>query len=257
MRLTPRANLWLAGGIAYVICLVATIPAEIGASVIAQRSAGRLILLGTKGSVWNGSAREAWIVSGPTRAVIRDIRWRVSPFSLLRLRLVGDISVEGSSQATVIVTRSAVRMKDVALELPANAVGVMVPALALWDPGGTLTVKTAFFYVGNDHAEGSAYLVWRALSTPLSRVNPLGDYSATFTGSARGTEFRIATLTGPMQLTGAGVWRNVNDWKFIGDVRATSRQAELASLIRLFDPSGATANARIHLSSSPAIKKDR
>jgi hypothetical protein len=76
---TRRSSLLLAGGAAFLIALIATLPA----SLIAGRIGPRLALSGAYGSVWSGGADQVTLDGAPLGA----LEWTARPSALLRAQL--------------------------------------------------------------------------------------------------------------------------------------------------------------------------
>jgi general secretion pathway protein N len=76
---TRRSTLLLCGGLAFLIALLATLPA----SLIAGRVGPRLALSGAYGSIWSGGADQVSLDGAPLGA----LEWTAHPLALLRARL--------------------------------------------------------------------------------------------------------------------------------------------------------------------------
>src|ERR1044071_4626144 len=117
--------LYAAWGLAaYVIAFVALAPAAWLAQSVARASQQRLELRDAAGSAWSGSGR----LYARTRAGefldLGSVRWKSHPTALLRGRLAADMTVNQSPKPIrVELSPYAVTLKDLALEVPAKALG--------------------------------------------------------------------------------------------------------------------------------------
>jgi Type II secretion system (T2SS), protein N len=118
-----------------------------------------------------------------------------------------------------------------------------VPALAIWNPGGTLDFSTASFnYAGGD-SSGKANVTWRQAALALSPVKPLGEYGLAVDAKDGALNYQLTTVSGALQLEGKGRWAANAAPTFLGSARAQPNYAaQLADLLRLLgnpDSSGA------------------
>lgn len=230
-----RRRLILAGAFFYVFFLLGWLPAEVVARLVAERSNHTVFLVDPTGTVWDGGAANIIITSPMNQVSIPKIRWHARLGRLVRGQLAAELRAANDSRALVATTPTSVTLEDASITLPANLVAVLSPALSIWRPAGELKLDTAQFTVSDDGAVGQATLFWKNAATSLSRVRPLGTYSASIAGKKDAAQFVVSTLNGPLQISGQGTWRNKADWQFNGQARATQgEQAALDDLLKVF-----------------------
>lgn len=235
MALSQRSRFIFAGAFFYVFFLLGWLPAEVVARLVAERSNDTVFLVDPKGTAWDGSAASVVVISPTDQVSIGEIRWHARLDRLVRGELAAVLHAADGSRTLVATTPTSIAFEDTSITLPASIIAVIVPALSIWRPAGELKLDTAHFTVGNDGTDGQATLLWQHAGTSLSRVQPLGDYSVSINGKKSATRFTVSTLSGPLEVSGQGVWRNRNDWQFNGQARATrAKRAALDDLLKLF-----------------------
>lgn len=210
-------------------------PAEVVARLVADRSAQKVFLLNPKGTAWDGSASGILISSSAEQVVLPKLHWQARLDRLVRGQVAAELELGADSRALVATTPRSATVENASITLPANLLAIAVPTLAVWRPSGDLKLDTARLTISTDGADGQGTLQWQRAGTSLSRVHPLGDYSARIDGKTNELQFFVTTLSGPLQLNGQGSWRSKVDWEFNGQARATEgKQAELGDLLKLF-----------------------
>lgn len=235
MALSQRRRFILAGAFFYLFFLLGWLPAEVVARLVAERSKNMVVLVDPKGTAWEGRAANVIITSPNDQISIPEIRWHARLDRLMRGQLAAELRAANDSRVLVATTPTSATLEDASITLPANLIAILTPALAIWRPAGELKLETARFRVGNDGTNGQATLLWKHAGTSLSRVQPLGDYSASISARNNIAQFAVSTLSGPLQVSGQGTWRDKADWQFNGRARATQgKQAALDDLLKLF-----------------------
>lgn len=224
----------LAGVLAYFFFLLQWMPAEVLAWLIAKQTQQRVLLTEPKGTFWEGRAKP-FISNGTQSLQIEPFRWHFAQNRLIRGQLAAQLDFSSGSSVLLATTADSVTLENANLRLPASLLGILFPALSLWQPDGIFELKSPSFQLGREPSAGQADLVWRNATTSLSRVRPLGDYAFDINANQRGIDYTLKTLSGPLALGGNGYWRSRNDWTFTGNARPKpDRQAELHDLLQLF-----------------------
>ena len=86
-------------------------------------------------------------------------------------------------------------------------------------PGGDLDVSWSALHLAAREVTGHTDLAWTDARSVLSPVVPLGSFRLTLDGRGGRTEILLATLRGPLQLTGRGS-ADVRKVKFTGTADA-------------------------------------
>lgn len=234
MALTQRHRLILAGVFFYLFFLLAWMPAEVVARLVAERSQQRVFLLDPQGTAWKGSASQVVLTSSGEQIMLPKFSWNTRLDRLIRGQIAAELALGNESHALVATTPSSIALEDASVTLPAQLLTFAMPSLAVWQPSGDLKLDTKRLLVRKDGAEGQGTLLWQRAGTRLSRIQPLGDYSVNMDGKKDQLGFSVTTLSGSLQLNGQGVWRSKTDWEFNGQARADQgKQAELGDLLKL------------------------
>jgi len=220
---------------AYAAALVALAPATLIDGRLQSASEGRLRLAEARGSLWSGAG---WIEVRDAQGkagVARRLAWRVLPGSLLRARLVAQATLgQAARPFPVTLSLSRVEIADAALQLPAAALGLGVPALAPLRLSGEVLVSIAQLSLGRGGVHGEATLQWRAAGSALTPVAPLGDYEVRFKAAGTAVHGALRTLEGPLELEGEGSWSSGAAPSYLVTARVQPRhQEQLAPLLRL------------------------
>lgn len=229
----------LLGLAAYGAFLVATIPAAIVAPRLAAATGGQVRLAGASGTAWNGSARVTVAMRGATLA-LDEVRWCLLPSRLAAGRLAFALEARlGDLRATMEAARSpfAWRIDELSANGSAAALASAFPLAATWQPAGTLAVAAPSLAWDGRNATGSATAEWRDASAALSDVRPLGSWRAQATFEGPRATLALATLKGPLRLSGNGTLAIPGRLAFSGEARAEpGRERELEALLNLLGP---------------------
>jgi general secretion pathway protein N len=203
-----RLGLYLAWGfLAYVVALLALAPAAWLSQSIERASQQRLELRDPAGSAWSGSGR----LYARTRAGeffdLGSVRWKSSPAALLRGRLGADMTLnESPKPIRVELSPWSVAVKDLALEVPGRALGALAPPLEIFGPGGRLRIQSEDLRVEGEAVLGLATVEWREIRLARASGLELGSHVARLRGAGSRVDIELATLEGPLRVTGSGSW---------------------------------------------------
>jgi general secretion pathway protein N len=194
---------------AYLVFLLANLPASWLGFALERASRGALSLGEPAGTVWKGSGLLALRSGGAFRG-IADIEWRTNPLSVLAGRLSVTLSgaaPEAGLRASVSLGLGAgsVRFQNVEANAPAALLEPLVPAAAFAKPEGRLRVLADSFEIGGTGVVGAASVEW--IDAGVLQVRGLGDYRLQITGSGERAAVKLATLRGDLRLAGEGEWR--------------------------------------------------
>jgi general secretion pathway protein N len=192
---------------AYLVFLLANLPASWLGFALERSSGGALSLGEPAGTVWKGSGLLALRSGGGFRG-IADIEWHTNPLSVLAGRLSVALSgavAEAGLRASVSLGARSVRFQNVEANAPAALLEPLVPAAAFAKPEGRLRVVADSFEIGGAGVVGEASFEW--LEAGVLQVRGLGDYRLQITGTGERAELKLATLRGDLRLTGGGEWR--------------------------------------------------
>jgi general secretion pathway protein N len=227
------------GAIAYAAFLVATLPAAVVAPRLAAATGGQARLANVTGTVWNGSARLSITARGLALA-LDEVRWRFLPSRLAAGRVAFAVearlgSLRGEAQASR--TPLAWRVDELRASGDASALAAVLPLAASWQPAGTLSLEAPSMTWDGERVAGSATAEWRDAALALSSVRPLGSWRAQANAEGAAIKFSLATLKGPLRLSGNGTAPLAGRVAFSGEARAEpGREKDLESLLALLGP---------------------
>ncbi len=220
---------------AYVLTLIATLPATLVDSIVANSSNSHVRLAVASGTLWSGSAQLEVIDDQHRLAATKQITWRFSPRALLAARLALDVTSDASEHFSAAVSFSAIQLSAVDIALPASALILAAPRLGALSPSGTLRLRTEQMTISRSAASGDATVLWQNAGSALTSVSPLGNYELSLHAVDSTMQASLRTLdSGPLQLNGTGSWR-LNDAPAFSARAQINRQYQdkLAPLLRL------------------------
>lgn len=195
------------GVAAYLVFLVATLPASWLGAALERASAGALVLGDAAGTVWKGRGVLA-VRSGAGFRSLADVEWRCNPLSILTGRL--SVTLSGNAPGANLrgnlgLGLRSVRLEKVDASLPVAAIEPAVPVAALVKPEGRLRLVADSLEIGAQSVRGAATVEWAEAG--MSGIARVGDYRLQITGSGDSAVMQLATLRGDLRLNGNGQWR--------------------------------------------------
>ncbi len=247
---------WAAAGagVGLLAALALFAPAQWLAQGVARASAGRVLLLQARGTVWTGSAQFA-LSGGPAsrdRAALPGrVHWRLRPgLRGVQLQLQADCCTAAPLQVQLRPRwgGAAVRVQDQQSDWPAAVLaGLGAPWNSL-QPQGRLVLRTqglqAAWAAGRLVLQGQAQLDLLDFSSRLATLRPLGSYRLLLQGGEVPT-LQLSTLDGALRLQGTGQWVGQR-LRFSGEASAAPERA--AALDNLLNILGRRDGARALLS---------
>jgi len=228
------------GVAAYLVFLVANLPAAWFGYALERSSGGALALGDARGTVWKGRGALA-IRSGTAFRGIADVEWRCNPLSIFAGRL--SVALSGSApgaslRANVSLGFGGVRLQNVEASVQAASLEQAVPILAIWKPQGRVRVSADSFEMGSANVRGAATAEWSEAG--LMGVARVGDYRLQITGSGDRAAIKLATLRGDLGVSGDGEWRASQPRvvQMTGRVEASPRRKDLEPLLPLLAGEG-------------------
>lgn len=247
---------WAVAGalLGLLIALVAFAPASWLARALASATNDHLLLVDSRGSVWNGSG--VLVLTGGTGA--RDaaalpgrLHWKMSPkfqgWGLgLQLAARQDCCINGElllglkpgfGQLAISVDNSA----DWLARLPAGLLSGLGTPWNTLQLGGSLRLSARELRLewvqGRWRQFGELQLDLLNLSSRISTVAPLGSYRFSVSADAATpgvSTLRLSTLEGALQLSGAGTLSSGGKSRFSGEAGAApGREEALNNLLNI------------------------
>ncbi|HET7766632.1 MAG TPA: type II secretion system protein N [Burkholderiales bacterium] len=229
------------GVAAYLVFLVANLPAAWFGVALERASGGAVALGDARGTVWKGRGSLAVRSAGSFRAVA-DVEWRCNPLSVFTGRLA--VTLSGAAPGVTLKANLGLGLRSVRLEkvdasVPAALVEPAFPAAALVKPDGRVRVSADSFEIGPASVRGAATVEW--VDAGMSGIARIGDYRLQITGSGDSAALRLATLRGDLRLNGNGEWRAARprQVQMRGVAEMTPERKELEPLLVLLAGPGA------------------
>jgi general secretion pathway protein N len=111
-----------------------------------------------------------------------------------------------------------------------------------------VTLAAPELHWNGDEARGSLQAEWRGAAIALSPVHPLGSYRLEAQGDGGPMKLSVATLEGPLRVTGRGTFSPPSRARFSGDARAEGDSARsLDPLLDLMGPRRADGARSVEL----------
>lgn len=232
-------RLVLLGVAAYGAFLVATLPASVVAPRVAAATKGQATLVDASGTVWNGSARVAIAARGAA-FTLDEVRWEFLPSRLLAGRAAFAVTARlGTLKGEAEVARSplAWRADGVRVQGDAGAIPAFLPLAAAWQPAGELALAAESITWDGNAASGTATLEWRDAALALTPVRPLGTWRAEARAEGATAKVTLATVKGPLRLSGDGTLAIPGRLAFTGEARSEAgRERDLEAALALLGP---------------------
>ena len=235
---------WALGGalLGGLLTLGLFAPAHWLASAIHKSSNGQVQLIDAQGTVWTGSARlllSGGVGSRGGAMLPGHIDWRLRPGWLsFNAQLAADCctKVPLAGKLTWRWGKTGLQVTDGTSEWPAAVLAGLGTPWNTVHVEGVLQLVTrslsVTWFEGRLASEGSAELTAMGVSSRLSPLKPMGTYRVTFTGGAAAA-LALATLEGPLQLSGSGRWVG-SRLRFEGVASAApEHEAALANLLNI------------------------
>ncbi|MGV8803958.1 MAG: type II secretion system protein N [Polaromonas sp.] len=247
---------WAGALVGLLLALLIFAPARWLAALVQQASAGHVLLLAPRGSVWQGSAQLVLSGGDDSRnalALPGALAWRLRPtWGGLALQLKADCC---TPQALTFSATPAgwggvrLALADGQSQWPAGLLAGLGTPWNTLQPQGQLLASTqalsAQWQQGQLTLAGRLQLDALNMSSRLSTLQPMGSYRVTLVGGAPST-LQLATLEGSLQLTGQGHWAGQR-LRFDGLASATPASAlALSNLLNIIGRrQGATAIIKV------------
>lgn len=232
-----KARYWAGAALLYLFFLALSTPAD--SLVWALKRWGGFPGIsadGVSGTVWRGEARQLRIALRNTHAVeLGHVAWSVAWHRLLLGEAAAVVELRGngpSGRGLVALDRQGWTLREFDLSVPADWLATLRPGLDLWQPGGTIRVRSGEFSSRAKQFRGQGELAWEQAALGLSKVRPLGDYQADFSGDGERVRFQLRTRSGALEAQGSGSWSRANI-EFTGSARARDQAGELRALLGL------------------------
>lgn len=227
-------------GLAVVVVSVATFlwnaPASLADWTLDRVSDGRVRLADTGGTLWAGRGRVVLVdIATPSTdesllnglVLPGQLRWEVSALPLLIGRVDVTASLDGiSAPLRLSGTFTEIRGSAATLNLPSVDLGRLGSPWNTIRPSAAVGLRWDGFTVERGLFEGKMSIDLRDASSSMSPVRPLGSYRIDVDSRRNGTNVVLTTISGPLNLSGTGVWNNRSGLRFSAVAESDARERE-------------------------------
>ena len=238
----PGVRLAALGVGAYLVFLLANLPAAWVGFALERSSGGALALGSPRGTAWSGGGVLASRSGGGYRGIV-DMEWRCNPLSVFAGRLAIAVSGAGREarlRAGVNLSAGKATLSDVEANVPAAIVESAFPAAAFAKPDGQLRVKADSIELGEAWVRGAASVEWIDAGLGGLQAPRLGDYRLQIAASGDRADLRLATLRGDLRLAAGGEWRAAQPRtiQLRGTAEASPERKDLEPFLRVMGVRG-------------------
>jgi general secretion pathway protein N len=217
------------GALVYLGVLVATFPAPWVSHMVEMASQRKLVLRDPAGTAWNGSGRLYARQRSGALVDLGPVRWTASPATLLAGKLGGELTVAEKTMQ-VEASPSSVTVRRLDVQFPGALLAGFAPELAAVGADGLVRVRSDSLRVESDSLLGLAEIEWRGLRLARAQDLDLGSHVARLRGGGAKVDVELASLEGPLKLTGGGTWTRSAGLVVSGSAEA--RAANVAPFLR-------------------------
>lgn len=237
-----RALLWFLTCVASVLLTLAVFfPASWLATLVEQRTGGRLTLGDAQGTLWRGSAFIGGAASGNgavTPLLPGRFQWTISPLALIGMVDLQLANPEALAQPVTFKGNwSHWQLSPSALLLPAEGLAGLGAPLNTLAPSGAMRLSWSSLELSLEQRQlavnGRTTLEMSDMASRLAPVRPLGSYALAFDWRGQQAALTLSSVKGPLLLSGSG---NLNRGRlnFSGQAEAAKGYEEtLANLLNL------------------------
>lgn len=215
-----------------LLTLLASLPASLLDSLLAARSDGRWRLSAASGTLWQGRGQLVAQQRDGALLPMSTLEWRWQPRLLWQGLLSWQMLCDGEAGSLAVGWRQW-QLHKLALQMPVAALAEWQPSWRAAAPGGYLQWQVDDLQWRDGRWQGAARVQWRAASTTLSPLQPLGSYVLDVAGEGEGLALRLGTQSGPLQVQGSGAWRPGQAVHLAGSAHAGNESGQQQALLPL------------------------
>lgn len=223
-------------GLVYLLALLAMAPAQIFTQLMAAQSDNRVYFSEVKGTIWKGRAHIQLPINNSLTAVdAGEIVWQMHPLPMLAGQISLTMALNGSTPFQLTLSPSHLHLEHVALTLPGKLLQQLIPKLQALELGGNITINAENMSIFESEVRGKLNIDWSEVSSPISPINPLGNYHLSLSGSGTSVNINLHTATGSaLIMEGSGIAGIRQGLHFEGSARAHAAQKQhLEPILRL------------------------
>lgn len=193
--------------LAYVVTLIATLPASWLSVAVGALSRQSLQLRDLRGNAWTGNGELVLHLRSGDLLDLGRLSWSASPPNLFAGKFVTDVILgKSTGTARVELSPASVTLREVNLAFPGDVLAQIAPAINALGPQGTLVLRSENLRLSTDEVLGLADIEWRPARLSAARGLDLGSHVARLRAGGRKIDFELASIEGPLRLSGSGAW---------------------------------------------------
>ena len=220
----------------YLSALVIQTPAEFLNIFLDKYFDKKVMLTSSKGLLWNGNAHITLYDLQSNRSIdLGKISWNVETLQLFTGKLALNMRWNEGSPFWLTIDKSRLHIEHAAFNLPGQIAQFLVPAISAAELGGVISIRAENFSLTKTQVLGNFEVDWDRVTSPLSSVNPLGNYTAIFQGAGEQIKVNLKTRTeGPLILQGNGYGGLNQIFRFEGSANTlANQQTQLQQMLQL------------------------
>jgi len=218
---------------AFLITLVVKAPASLLDAWVGNASSGAVALANPSGTIWSGSATPVLNLRQGAPLPLERMAWTVSLRSILSGKILLELRENASPQkppAEIYLGMHQVELRNLAIELPAAAMGALDPLLQAMHFQGQVGISSDNLALQhNGSVTGKMVATWQRAGSALSPLNPFGNYRFDLSGTGDRIQIGLSTVSGDLQLNGQGAWLPSGKLNFQTTARAVGTGREVFS----------------------------
>ena len=205
----------------FLFLVISRTPATVGASLV-HSAVPNLWFTGVTGTLWNGRASGAQIDIGNSALPLGEVRWQLSPLSLLLLSPCVSFSTEYPGQSAEGRLCQSVggktRIKDTSVDGSVAILSELIPDASIGGRGSLQVAEGEFS--GVTIHKLSAQLSWQQASVNvMDRWLNFGSYAAKISENQDGgIQAKVFDIKGPYKIDFDANWFANGGWKTEGTV---------------------------------------
>ena len=220
----------------YLIGMLIQIPSQFLNLLLDQYFDKKVTLISPAGSLWHGNAHVALNNLQSHQSIdLGKIVWNVEPMQLLTGKLALNMTWNDGHPFWITIDASRFHIEHAAFNLPGQVVQFLVPVIGAAELGGVISIQAENFSLTKNQMLGNFEVRWDRVTSPLSAINPLGNYATSFEGDGDRIKIKLKTQSnGPLFLQGSGEGGLNQPFQFEGSANTLpEQQRQLQQLLQL------------------------
>ena len=222
--------------VAFLIALAIQVPAQFFNVLLDEYFEQKVTLVDPKGSLWHGNANVMLNDTQSHRSIdLGKVAWNVQVLQLLTGKLALNMTWNEGPPFWLTIDTSRFHIEHAAFNVPGQVAQILVPAIGAAALGGVISIHAENFSLTKTQMLGNFEMRWDHVTSPLSPINPLGNYTASFDGVGDQITVNLKTQSiGPLMLQGNGQCGMHQPFHFEGSANThPDKQVQLQQVLQL------------------------